>query len=93
MDSLNTMGSVWVLEGGYNAFVLGQSIEASLLGLLGNSTPAFDDQIEREIHAPIIDANKEIIEEIKMEGAYLIIDSSVASSYGDMFEKYVFDKQ
>jgi len=35
----------------------------------------------------------EIIEEIKMESAYLIINSSVASSYGDMFEKFVFDKQ
>ena len=35
----------------------------------------------------------EIIEEIKMEGAYLVIDSSVSSSYGDMFEKFVFHKQ
>jgi acetoin utilization deacetylase AcuC-like enzyme len=61
VDSLNTMGSVWVLEGGYNAFVLGPSIEASLHGLLGNSIPALDDQIERETHEPIIDANKEII--------------------------------
>jgi acetoin utilization deacetylase AcuC-like enzyme len=64
VDSLNTMGSVWVLEGGYNAFVLGLSIEASLLGLLGDSIPALDDQIEREIHAPIIDANKEIIDKV-----------------------------
>ena len=64
VESLNTRGSVWVLEGGYNAFVLGPSIEASLLGLLGNSTPSFEDQIERETHEPIIDANKEIIGKI-----------------------------
>lgn len=35
----------------------------------------------------------EIIEEIKMEGENLVIESSVASSYGDMLEKFVFDKQ
>ncbi len=64
VDSLNIIGSVWVLEGGYNPFVLGLSIEASLLGLLGDSIPALDDQIEREIHAPIIDANKEIIDKV-----------------------------
>lgn len=64
VDSLNIIGSVWVLEGGYNPFVLGLSIEASLLGLLGEPIPALDDQIEREIHAPIIDANKEIIDKV-----------------------------
>ena len=35
----------------------------------------------------------EIIEEIKMEGENLVIYISVASSYGDLFEKFVFDKQ
>ena len=61
VESLNVMGSVWVLEGGYNAFVLGPSIEASLEGLLGRPVPILDDQIEREVHESIIDANKEII--------------------------------
>ncbi len=64
VKSLNAIGSVWVLEGGYNAFVLGPSIEASLHGLLGNSTPSLEDQIEREIHEPIIDANREIIDKV-----------------------------
>jgi acetoin utilization deacetylase AcuC-like enzyme len=64
LESLNTKGSVWVLEGGYNAFVLGPSIEASLLGLLSNPAPSFEDQIERETHEPIIDANKEIISKV-----------------------------
>jgi len=35
----------------------------------------------------------EIVEELEMEGSKLIINSSVASSYGDLFEKFVFDKQ
>ncbi len=64
VDLLETRGSVWVLEGGYNAFVLGSSIEASMQGLLGNSCPVFDDQIEREIHQPILEANKEIIAKV-----------------------------
>ena len=35
----------------------------------------------------------EIIEELSMEGEKLVIDSAVSSPYGDMFEKFVFDKQ
>jgi acetoin utilization deacetylase AcuC-like enzyme len=64
VKSLNALGSIWVLEGGYNAFVLGPSIEASLEGLMGRPVPILDDQIEREVHEPIIDANKEIITKV-----------------------------
>jgi acetoin utilization deacetylase AcuC-like enzyme len=63
-DSLNVKGTVWVLEGGYNAFVLGPSIEASLEGLRGKQLPELDDQIEREFHEPIIGANREIVEKV-----------------------------
>jgi hypothetical protein len=35
----------------------------------------------------------EILEEISMDGEKLVIDSAVSSSYGDMFEKFVFDKE
>lgn len=64
VSSLNARGSVWVLEGGYNAFVLGPSIEASLNGLMGNPCPTLEDQVEREVHESIIDANKEIITKV-----------------------------
>ncbi|MFW9807970.1 MAG: histone deacetylase [Candidatus Thorarchaeota archaeon] len=64
IDSLETRGSIWVLEGGYNAIVLGPSIAASLQGLVGDSCPALDDQIEREKHKPILEANKEIIAKV-----------------------------
>jgi acetoin utilization deacetylase AcuC-like enzyme len=63
-DSPKGIGTVWVLEGGYNAFVLGPSIEASLEGLRGRPVPKLDDQIEREVNDPIIEANKEIIEKV-----------------------------
>lgn len=63
-DSLKVKGTVWVLEGGYNPFILGPSIRASLEGLKGKPTPILDDQIEREVHEPIIEANKEIIEKV-----------------------------
>ena len=61
VGTLNSMGSIWVLEGGYNAFVLGPCIEATLKGLMGKPSPALEDQIEREINEEIIDANNEII--------------------------------
>ncbi|MHA2024415.1 MAG: histone deacetylase family protein [Candidatus Thorarchaeota archaeon] len=61
VESLNVIGSIWVLEGGYNAFVLGPSIEASLEGLLDRPAPVLEDQFEREVHESIVDANKEII--------------------------------
>jgi len=63
-SSLKVIGTVWALEGGYNAFVLGPSIEASLDGLRGRPMPKLDDQIEREVHEPIIQANKEIVEKV-----------------------------
>ncbi|MHA2178681.1 MAG: histone deacetylase family protein [Candidatus Thorarchaeota archaeon] len=64
VKTLNAMGSVWVLEGGYNAFVLGPCIEASLNGLMGKPASPLEDQIEREIHESIIDANNEIIDKV-----------------------------
>ncbi len=57
-------GSLWVLEGGYNPFVLGPSIRASLDGLFGRNVPTLEDQIEREGHQHIIDANKEVVEKV-----------------------------
>jgi acetoin utilization deacetylase AcuC-like enzyme len=64
VDSLKMKGTVWVLEGGYNAFVLGPCIQANLDGLRGKAVPKLDDQIERELHEPIIEANKEIVEKV-----------------------------
>jgi len=57
-------GSVWVLEGGYNPFVLGMSVRGSLEGLLGKNIPKLDDQIDREVYEHIIEANDEVIEKV-----------------------------
>ncbi len=57
-------GSVWVLEGGYNPFVIGPSIRASLDGLAGKEVPKLDDQIEREVSQLIVESNNEIIEKV-----------------------------
>ncbi len=57
-------GSVWVLEGGYNPFILGPSVRASLEGLSGKHTPKLDDQIEREQYEHIKKANHEVIEKV-----------------------------
>jgi acetoin utilization deacetylase AcuC-like enzyme len=62
--TLKAKGSVWILEGGYNPFALGQSIRASLDGLAGKSLPKLDDQIEREMFPEITDANVEIIDKV-----------------------------
>ncbi|MFX1482673.1 MAG: histone deacetylase family protein [Promethearchaeota archaeon] len=64
VESQNVIGSVWALEGGYNVFALGPSIEASLHGLLGNATPLLDDQTERVTHRSIIDANRQVISKV-----------------------------
>jgi acetoin utilization deacetylase AcuC-like enzyme len=57
-------GSVWVLEGGYNPFVIGPSIHASLEGLAGNPRPTLEDQIDREVNKLIVEANDEVIEKV-----------------------------
>ncbi|TFG34709.1 histone deacetylase [Candidatus Thorarchaeota archaeon] len=63
-ETLELIGSVWVLEGGYNPFMIGPSIQASLEGLFGNNQPMLDDQIEREINELIVESNEEIIEKV-----------------------------
>ena len=61
VKTTNARGSVWVLEGGYNPFAIGPSIQASLEGLAGNTPPVLEDQIEREVNKLIVDSNDEII--------------------------------
>jgi acetoin utilization deacetylase AcuC-like enzyme len=62
--SLDVIGSVWVLEGGYNPFALGPSIHASLEGLSNNPKPQIEDQVERELNEPIIESNNDIINKV-----------------------------
>lgn len=61
---VNAMGSFWVLEGGYNPFAIGPSIEASLHGLAEKSLPSLQDQVEREINELIVESNERIMESI-----------------------------
>lgn len=61
---LDVIGSVWVLEGGYNPFVIGPSIQASLEGLMDKKQPILEDQVEREINELIVESNDEIIEKV-----------------------------
>jgi acetoin utilization deacetylase AcuC-like enzyme len=63
-NSSDAKGSVWVLEGGYNPFIIGPSIRASLEGLAGMGKPELEDQIEREFNKLIIDSNNEIIDKV-----------------------------
>lgn len=64
VNATGAKGSVWVLEGGYNPFSLGPSIRANLDGLFGKDVPKLEDQIERELHQQIIDANDEVVEKV-----------------------------
>jgi hypothetical protein len=64
VTSLGVRGSFWILEGGYNPFVLGSSIRASLEGLQKKKLPNLEDQIDRERHEMLIDSNKQIIEKV-----------------------------
>ena len=64
VDKIDAKGSVWALEGGYNPFMLGLSIRASLEGLSGRISPILDDQIEREVYQHIIDANNEVVDKV-----------------------------
>ena len=64
VHSLNVIGSVWVLEGGYNPFVLGSSIHASLDGLSNKPRPHLEDQVERELNELTIESNNEVIEKV-----------------------------
>ncbi len=64
VDETKSFGSVWVLEGGYNPFVIGPCIRASLEGLQGKPLPNLDDQIQREVHELIVESNTEIIQKV-----------------------------
>lgn len=64
VSATDARGSVWTLEGGYNPFVLGLSIRASLEGLSGKGVPKLEDQIEREVYQHIVDANDEIVDKV-----------------------------
>ncbi len=63
-DKVDAKGSFWVLEGGYNPFMLGLSIEASLRGLAGEGMPDLTDQIPRETPAELENANDQVIEQV-----------------------------
>ncbi|MFW9887337.1 MAG: histone deacetylase [Candidatus Thorarchaeota archaeon] len=64
VSALGMKGSFWILEGGYNPFVLGSSIRANLEGLQNKKLPQLDDQIDREKDEMIIESNEEIIEKV-----------------------------
>lgn len=64
VNELGISGSFSVLEGGYNPFIIGPSIETFLVGLQGKTMPKLEDQIEREVHQQIVDTNENIIEEV-----------------------------
>jgi acetoin utilization deacetylase AcuC-like enzyme len=64
VSALRMKGSFWILEGGYNPFVLGSSIRASLEGLQDKKLPQLDDQVDRERHEMLIESNEEIIEKV-----------------------------
>jgi acetoin utilization deacetylase AcuC-like enzyme len=61
-ESTGAMGSLWLLEGGYNPLVLGLCVEGSLRGLKGEKIPVFRDQIERTIDHDVIKRNRDIID-------------------------------
>ncbi len=64
VEDTKAIGSFWVLEGGYNPFVIGMSIEACLRGLAGESVPHLEDQIPRETPKEIDKANDQVIEQV-----------------------------
>lgn len=64
IQKTSIQGSIWVLEGGYNPFMIGPCIRASLDGLMGNNQPDLEDQIDREVNKLIVESNEEIIEKV-----------------------------
>ncbi len=64
ITTAGTLGSVWVLEGGYNPYAIGPSILASLRGLQGKPQPSLEDQVERDVNDLIVESNVEIIEKV-----------------------------
>ncbi len=64
VDSVDAIGSFWVLEGGYNPATLGLCIESSLTGLAGLECPHYPDQIPREIDSELLSANNDIIDRV-----------------------------
>ncbi len=62
--AVGAKGSLWVLEGGYNPFAIGPSIEASIIGLQEKPLPKMEDQKKRQIHEQLIEINSEVIEKV-----------------------------
>ncbi|TXT57653.1 MAG: hypothetical protein BAJATHORv1_10356 [Candidatus Thorarchaeota archaeon] len=63
-QSIDAVGSFWVLEGGYNPLGLGPCVEASLRGISGDKCPDLPDQIEREVHAMLVSQNQKILDNV-----------------------------
>lgn len=64
VKELSLIGSFSVLEGGYNPLVTGPSIQAYIMGLLGEEKPALKDQVAREPIKSLDDANIDIIDQV-----------------------------
>lgn len=62
VDKMDLPGSFLALEGGYNPFVMGPSIEATLRGLNGEPMPKLEDQLDRVDQEEIVDANENILD-------------------------------
>lgn len=57
-------GSLWVLEGGYNPFALGPSVEATIIGLEKGGQPRLQDQADLSIDRNVYEMNQEVIEKV-----------------------------
>ncbi|MFQ5831781.1 MAG: histone deacetylase [Candidatus Thorarchaeota archaeon] len=64
VQTLGLKGSFWVLEGGYNPLALGPCVHGTVEGLLGKRQPTLDDQTERKEHKLLMNANKQVIEQV-----------------------------
>ncbi len=65
VEETDASGSFWVLEGGYNPFLVGLSVEASMRGLAGERCPRLHDQVERIVDEDIVRLNAKIIDEVE----------------------------
>ncbi len=64
VERQNMHGSVWVLEGGYNLFALGPSVEATIVGLERGEMPHLPDQADLREEPEIYQMNREVIERV-----------------------------
>ncbi len=64
VSKYNMKGSLWVLEGGYNPFALGPSIEATIIGLENGEQPRLQDQADLSIDRNVYEMNHEVIEKV-----------------------------